>query len=130
MPPRLAAAVIALGVLASTASAFFPSLPPPNRVLPSPPGPGQPQPPGAPPTAPPPPPPGTLPPGTNVIPPLGPPTAPPPPAPPTPPVGIVPIPVIPGGGNGIPELDPGAMTGALGLIFMGTLMLTDKRRLQ
>lgn len=109
-------------LLTSSAQGFFPSLPPTNTLHQgggtppsSSPGPGS----GALPPGTPPSPTGTLPQGGGTTP-AGPPGGATPPTSHTPSIPTPPPP-------GVPEMDPGSVAGALGILISGVLMLLDRR---
>jgi hypothetical protein len=118
--------ILAATLLSGSAQGFFPALPPTNNLNRG----GTVPPPPAPPTSRTFPGPGGMPPGSGA-----PPTA-------MPPQGGSQTPVGPPGGTtpptipfpppppppGVPEIDPGSLAGALGILISGALMLLDRRR--
>ncbi|SRR5579871_4160423 len=125
--------ILGATLLSGSAQGFFPALPPTNNLnrggsVPPPPntpppnaptsrtlpGPGG-MPPGGPT------PPGVTPPNSSGQTPLSPPGG---ATPPTMPFGPPPPPPPPG----VPEIDPGSVAGALGILISGALMLLDRRR--
>ncbi len=120
--PYVLGLVLGATLLTGSAQGFFPALPPTNNLNQgggTPPSGGTTPGAGTLPPGSPPPPPATSPAGggqTPAGPPGGsmPPSIPVPPPPPPPP--------------GIPEIDPGSLAGALGILISGALMLLDRRR--